>query len=399
MIAAATLAAGACVPATDLAGQGTGKEGGQAPGQPGGGAGATLVDPAPGATDVPPNLAAFWMRFAGPISLPPGAVTLTAGAGAVPIEAPVAGDCPDDGPGLCVKVVVDGPLAAAERYEVALGAGVEAADGTRLPPGAVGQFETVANVDLVAPVITALSLSPSGPCLLATFQTDEPAAASLRIESVDLSRVVSAGAGIAQFSVAISLGDFAAGSVVTVTVEVTDRAGNRAASPGVPLNVPLGLMPLAITEVHANPAGAEPTQEFVELRNLGAAAVDVGGLAIADAKGMDTLPAAVLAPGAYALVVAAGFDPASAKDTPPLPGTSLVRVDSRIGSDGLSNSGEPLRLLSAGGVVISSYSAAIDVSASAWSGRSVHRVPEDACDQAPSWTQRPSPATPGWGPP
>jgi len=125
----------------------------------------------------------------------------------------------------------------------------------------------------------------------------------------------------------------------------------------------------------------------------------VGGLSIADAKGMDALPETVIEAGGYALIVPSGYDPASAKDTPPLAGTPLLRVDSRIGSDGLSNGGEAIRLLSAGGGVISSYSAAVDVSATAWSGQSVHRVPETACDQAPSWTQRPLPATPGWGPP
>jgi hypothetical protein len=99
------------------------------------------------------------------------------------------------------------------------------------------------------------------------------------------------------------------------------------------------------------------------------------------------------------LIVPSGFDAASAKDTPPQAGVALLRVDSRIGSDGLSNGGEVVRLLSAAGDVVSSYGAAIDVSASAWSGQSVHRVPEEACDQDASWTRRPSPATPGWGPP
>jgi len=184
-----------------------------------------------------------------------------------------------------------------------------------------------------------------------------------------------------------------------VVVGAQDRAGNRAEAPTVTLTIPDGLLPLALTEIHANPAGTEPTQEFVELRNLGATTIELAGLAIADSKGMDTLPATLLEPGAYALIVASGFDPASPKDTPPRAGTPLVRVDSKLGSDGLSNGGEAVRLLAPTGTVISSYSAALDVSASAWAGQSVHRVPEDACDQAASWTRRPLPATPGWGAP
>jgi hypothetical protein len=221
----------------------------------------------------------------------------------------------------------------------------------------------------------------------------------VHVDGDGISRTVPAGAGATQFTAAISLGDLAGGAEIAISVAAADRAGNQATSAAVPLTISPGLLPLAITEVHANPAGPEPAQEFVEVRNLGSAALNVGGLAIADAKGMDLLPDAVIDAGAYALIVPSGFDAASAKDTPPLAGTPLVRVDSRIGSDGLSNGGEAVRLLSADGGVISSYSAALDVSATAWAGQSVHRVPETACDQAPSWTQRPLPATPGWGAP
>jgi hypothetical protein len=58
-----------------------------------------------------------------------------------------------------------------------------------------------------------------------------------------------------------------------------------------------------------------------------------------------------------------------------------------------------VRLLSARGNVVSSYGAAVDVSAASWSGKSVHRVPESACDQEASWTRHPEAPTPGWGAP
>ncbi|HET6280373.1 MAG TPA: hypothetical protein VFH73_05390, partial [Polyangia bacterium] len=121
---------------------------------------------------------------------------------------------------------------------------------------------------------------------------------------------------------------------------------------------------------------------------------------IEDSRGGDVLPAAELPPGAYALVVAAAFDPADVKDVAPLAGTALVRLESRIGSDGLTNSGEVVRLrggATADAPVISSYGGWVDTSATAWSGKSVHRATDDACDRPASWNRTPLVATPGWG--
>src|SRR5262249_25447443 len=146
------------------------------------------------------------------------------------------------------------------------------------------------------------------------------------------------------FQVAAPLAGFTPGGALGVVVRATDRAGNLAESAAVAARVPATLLPIAITEIRANAAGPEPAQEFVEIRNLGAEPLDVGGLAIEDAKGMDVLPAAVLEAGAYALIVPSGFDPSAPEDVPPRDGTTLVRVDSRLGADGLTNSGEVVRL-------------------------------------------------------
>jgi len=385
----------ACVPQTDLAGMGGGGMTANA------GTSVRLVDPTAGAVGVPRNLSSVWLGFAGPVSVPDGALRLGGATGLVPVGGPVVGDCPDGAAGLCVRLDVQGTLEAAQTYVVSLGPGVEALDGggVVLPPGEVGQFDTAVNEDRVAPTIRALTVMPSGPCVLVAFETDEPAEASVHVDGAGVALTVPAGAGATTFAAALPLGELTGGTMVTISVTAADRAGNQATSAAVPLVVPAGLLPLAITEIHANPAGPEPAQEFVEVRNLGPSALNVGGLALADAKGMDSLPDTVIEAGAYALIVPSGFDPASPKDTPPLAGTSLVRVDTRLGSDGLSNGGEPVRLLAMDGTVISSYSAAVDVSATAWAGQSVHRVPESACDQAPSWTQRPLAATPGWGAP
>jgi hypothetical protein len=228
-----------------------------------------------------------------------------------------------------------------------------------------------------------------------SLQTDEPAAVAVVLRGGGAERTVSAGAGTTQFSVAASIAAFAGGSELEVVARATDAAGNIAESAGVAVSVPDGLLPLAITEVLANAAGSEPAQEFIEIRNLGDSPLDVEGLSIEDAKAADVLPSAVLEPGAYALIVPSGFDPAGGADVPPRGGTILVRVDARLGSDGMTNGGEVVRLRTGAGTVVSAYGGSVDVSAAKWAGKGVHRIPEDACDQPASWTRLPTVATPG----
>ena len=77
-------------------------------------------------------------------------------------------------------------------------------------------------------------------------------------------------------------------------------------------------------------------------------------------------------------------------------GTILVHVAGRIGSDGLSNSGEVVRLVSAEGQIVSQYGGWVDVSATAWSGKSTKRASADACDALDAWSKIPTAPTPGW---
>jgi hypothetical protein len=73
-------------------------------------------------------------------------------------------------------------------------------------------------------------------------------------------------------------------------------------------------------------------------------------------------------------------------------------VDSRLGSDGLSNGGEVVKLVQ-GDSVVSSYGGWVDVSSSVWAGRAVHRLVQSACDRPGAWNATPLPPTPGSGPP
>ncbi|MES1164525.1 MAG: lamin tail domain-containing protein [Verrucomicrobiota bacterium] len=385
----------ACAPDTELVGEGGPPDGSRAAGA----AGAVLVDPAPGTTGVPLNLAAVLVRFPTTVAVPAGALTLTSAVQTALVGVPDPVDCVEQGAGACFRLPVDGPLAPTATYVVSLAGGVVDGDGRPVAAGPVGQFATAAEADLTAPGISGLTVGPSGPCVLASFQTDEPAAAMLVLRGAGGERQIAAGAGTTSFSVAASVAAFGAGAEVQVIARVADLAGNVAETASVSLTVPDGLVPVAITEVLSNAAGPEPAQEFIELRNLGPDVVDVGGLAVEDAKGADVLPSFAIEPGAFALVVPSGFDAASAVDTPPKAGTALIRVDARLGADGLTNGGEAVRLRTATGTVISGYGGGVDVSATKWAGKSVHRVPEDACDQPASWTRLPAAATPGWGAP
>jgi len=185
-------------------------------------------------------------------------------------------------------------------------------------------------------------------------------------------------------------------SAATATVTVTDRAGNVAVAPALEFQTPPTMPAVAITEVLANPAGPEPGQEYVELCNLGAEPVALAGLRIEDSKGGDDLPDETLPAGGYALIVPSTYVPGQAGDPAPRAGTLLVRVDARIGSDGLSNSGEAVRLIQ-GQIPISTYGGWVAVSSSGWSGQAVHRLDPAACDDAQAWNRTPMPPTPGAG--
>lgn len=153
--------------------------------------------------------------------------------------------------------------------------------------------------------------------------------------------------------------------------------------------------PIAITEVLANPAGLESTQEYVEIFNLGDTPASLAGLVLRDRDGEDALPAVELPAGAYALIVPEGFVPGG-PDPAPRAGTPLLGVVGRLGRDGLANAGEPAALFAPDGRILSSYGGFVNVESSAWNGRSVHRQDPRACDAPASWIAKPLSPTPGW---
>jgi len=109
---------------------------------------------------------------------------------------------------------------------------------------------------------------------------------------------------------------------------------------------------VVLNEALANPLGAEPDQEWVELYNDGLVEAQLGGVTLEDAAGTTELPEVTLPPGGFALVVNESFLEDNRLDVSPAEGTILVRVP-RLGRGGLGNAGEPLRLLDLSGEEIS----------------------------------------------
>jgi hypothetical protein len=159
-----------------------------------------------------------------------------------------------------------------------------------------------------------------------------------------------------------------------------------------------------ISEVLLNPAGSEPSQEYVEVLNPGPAPVDLGLYRISDvdpaaledpASAGDAIPAGtMLGAGAVALIVPSGFL-TSGPDPSPSPGCLLVRIEGSLATSGLRNSGgEPVYLVDGAGEVVSLYPNTLGTTGQ---GMSAHRVSLAAPDGDPvNWIE--AEPSPGIGP-
>jgi hypothetical protein len=355
-----------------------------------------LVEPPPGSTGIATNLGALTVRFTEPVQAagagppfllraPDGGELALALGGAVPCSQ------------TCYQIGLDVELRPTTAYalESVVGA-LQFLDGKPVPAGPAGGFTTADTADRFAPRIEAFTATASAGCLSVHLVADEAVRVELTLTAGPTAIVLPTGDFLSTLDLVQRLPDPITGPSVEVVAQVFDRPGNATRSAAVGLGGLPPLPHLTITEVLANPAGSETTQEFVELYNAGRDPVALGGLLIADKSGSDALPEASLAVGAFAVVVGENYNVAEGGDVPPIEGATVVRVPGRIGSDGLTNTGETVRLLTAAGDVISEYGGWVDTSASAWSGKSVKRSSPDACDTEAAWSTTPTPATPGW---
>jgi hypothetical protein len=114
---------------------------------------------------------------------------------------------------------------------------------------------------------------------------------------------------------------------------------------------------IVINEVLANPLGAEPAQEWIEIYNDGASAVELAGFVLSDSAGPSTLPAHLLAPGAFVILAREDFAKDDGSDVPIPAGVTVLGLGT-LGKNGLTNSGERLELRTPLGELTSVFPAA-----------------------------------------
>ncbi len=142
---------------------------------------------------------------------------------------------------------------------------------------------------------------------------------------------------------------------------------------------------IAVNEVMVDPSGTENQGEYIELANFGAVEIDVTGWRV-EVTGSSTctatLPARIIPPGAFLLVVGNAFVPGTyglADDN------TLARSSSQsVCGSGLVNAGVQVVVMEPSGRPVSSLGKHITL-ASRDEGRSIERIAPDAPDVAASF--------------
>lgn len=145
-----------------------------------------------------------------------------------------------------------------------------------------------------------------------------------------------------------------------------------------------------INEVLANPAGPEPSSEWVEIKNVGTLTVNLLGMVISDGSLDVSLPEIQLAPSQFAVLVGASYLPRPEFDA--VPSSSAIPVVlPRLGKAGISNTGEGISLIDRDGRRISSVPPLPAKAGVSWA-----RKGDFSSDEANSFAQQlPVRATPG----
>lgn len=337
-----------------------------------------LDAPADGAVDVPRNLRAVRLHFSRPVSNPLE-VALADDAGA-----PLASRASADGDG--VRLDLEAPFDAGAHYQVRAGPDVADAEGRAVfgdPPGFMAGGELRSG----AVVLHALDAPASDRCVVVRFATDEPTWSEVCVAD----RCAVDGPLRAHEAV-LAFGGALDGSPLGLRARAWDETTRPAADQRSTVAAPAALA-LSLTEVLTRPLGPRTRQQFVELYNSGAQAIDLGALSLHTASGSNALPSLLLPPGGYAVVVPSGYTPGAGGDPAPAAGALLVRLDdARLGGRGIKVAGEPVWIEDTQARVVSrwgGYPLALQP------GQSVTRAP-GSCDVAASFQPTPSGgSTPG----
>lgn len=313
--------------------------------------------PADGAAAVAPSIAEIAVRFDGPVEGVEEGVTLLDGD--TPVEGEVqAAPCASLGwsDGWCARLRPGRALARGAAHRLVVAPSVRDATGAPVGPWEA-RFVTAAEPDREPPTLSAPACAldeaelPVG-CLFVDdarfalrLRASEPVRVSMTVAGRELRAVAPRG------EATLSTGGLPPEATLDAVLRAEDAAGRATAREVVVRTLP-PLATVSLVEVRADPAGAEPSQEYVEVLNYGTMTVDLAGFALSDrvdALGDVVLRSSLLAPGQRALLVADGFDPDDPADPPVPPGVPLVRLGRSLAGGGLRNAGEPLFLRDAEG--------------------------------------------------
>ena len=316
-------------------------------------AGAALASawPADGTFAVPPRLPLVALRFDGDVDGIEHIALRAAGGAAIPARVE---DVLCDGigwaDGRCVAVRPDVVLAPGTSHEVIVGEDVRDATGASIGPALIAWSTGPAIGD--APSFVTIACAPDEMDAGVGCALVDDRSIALRVAADGPLRMWLLTADAARSAVAprgeatLRLDGLVPGAAYDGVLRVVDLAG-RERTFSIPIVTEADLPLLSITEVRADPRGAEPSQEYVEIANQGGSPIDLAGFTLsdrADREGDPIARALVLPPGGRALIVADAFDPVDAEDDAVPAGVPLVRIGSSIGSGGITNAGEPLFL-------------------------------------------------------
>jgi hypothetical protein len=246
--------------------------------------------------------------------------------------------------------------------------------------GACGVFESMSDGVCVAAGPVSASFR---------FETHEPAIVTISSSSSGSASVLTA-QWATEHHAAVVLPDEGVASSVTLSFEDVNENADQ-----VVLDVTAtGGYPVAVTEILADPNGAEPDQEFVEVHNFGATAVDLSGWMIDDNGDHDgdLLPVGTtLGAGSTGIIVSPDFDPSAGDDPAPASSATIIYLDSSIGTSGLRNSSaETVQLWDAAGVLVSEYLGQVG---NPKEGKSAARLSAELPDED-EWAWGPDPLDP-----
>ncbi|MCB9557728.1 MAG: lamin tail domain-containing protein [Deltaproteobacteria bacterium] len=343
---------------------------------------ARLLRPKDGSANNPRNLRRVVVRFSAPLKVAGSRwLSLRSEHGEQIYGTIDAADeyCPGTDVGSCYGLAIAAPLAAQTTYAVDVDPSVQDIYGRAVLIAAeqAGRFAVGAELDRAAPS-GQVSFASSDGCLVIEVNASEVCDARF---SIGEREAFSADQRMHRFT----LPDWGSPSNHG-QLSLSDAAGN--VTPYV-LALPLmgPAVSLMISEVLANPIGAESRREWIELTNFGRTSIDLAGFLIDDnddGVGVITLPGHVLAPAATVLVVGPSFD----RTTVPA-GVALLPVRRSLA---LANRGEALILRDPLGRRISSF---LGLS-SQTEGNSLQRSSAQRCDIAENWIE--GPPTPGVAP-